>query len=155
LEAPEPETDVTTPEEEKAAVEQPPVSRPKTLSDVKHLMAEDNDVNALVLGKIIKKWGIQYHRVSNGKLAVEAVQDGEYDCILMDIQMPVMNGFDATEKIKELSDVPVLALSAADKVEVMDRIEKTGFDGYVAKPIDASELLRKIKEVLKIANQSV
>lgn len=130
-------------------------SRPKSLSEVKLLMAEDNDVNALVLGKIIKKWGIQYHRVSNGKLAVEAIEDGEYDCVLMDIQMPVMNGFEATEKIKAMSNVPVLALSAADKIEVMDRIDKTGFDGYVAKPIDASELLRKIKEVLKIANQSV
>lgn len=141
-------------DEEKEAPEMPAKSRPKTLSEVRLLMAEDNDVNALVLGKIIKKWGIQYHRVSNGKLAVEAVQDGEYDCILMDIQMPVMNGFEATEKIKEISNVPVLALSAADKIEVMDRIEKTGFDGYVAKPIDASELLRKIKDVLKIANQS-
>lgn len=136
---------------------EPPVvfSKPKSLSEIKLLMAEDNDVNALVLGKIIKKWGIQYHRVNNGKLAVEAIEDGDYDCILMDIQMPVMNGFDATEKIKEISNVPILALSAADKIEVMDRIDKTGFDGYVAKPIDASELLRKIKEVLKIENQSV
>lgn len=160
---------VPAPEVEEAQTEQPQVKeaqvakepakphvkKPKSLAEVKLLMAEDNDVNALVLGKIIKKWGIQYHRVSNGKLAVEAVQDGEYDCILMDIQMPVMNGFDATEKIKEISDVPVLALSAADKVEVMERIEKAGFDGYVAKPIDASELLRKIKEVLKISSQSV
>jgi PAS domain S-box-containing protein len=139
------------------SIPEPPVvfSKPKSLSEIKLLMAEDNDVNALVLGKIIKKWGIQYHRVNNGKLAVEAIEDGDYDCILMDIQMPVMNGFDATEKIKEISNVPILALSAADKIEVMDRIDKTGFDGYVAKPIDASELLRKIKEVLKIENQSV
>jgi CheY-like chemotaxis protein len=129
--------------------------KPKSLSEIKLLMAEDNDVNALVLGKIIKKWGIQYHRVNNGKLALEAIEDGDYDCILMDIQMPVMNGFEATEKIKEISNVPILALSAADKIEVMDRIDKTGFDGYVAKPIDAAELLRKIKEVLKIENQSV
>jgi PAS domain S-box-containing protein len=131
-----------------------PPQGPKSLSEVRLLMAEDNDVNALVLGKIIKKWGIQYHRVNNGKLAVEAVKDGEYDCILMDIQMPVMNGFEATEKIKQISKVPILALSAADKIEVMDKIEKTGFDGYVAKPIDASELLRKIKDVLKIPSQS-
>lgn len=136
---------------------EPPVlfAKPKSLSEIKLLMAEDNDVNALVLGKIIKKWGIQYHRVNNGKLALEAIEDGDYDCILMDIQMPVMNGFEATEKIKEISNVPILALSAADKIEVMDRIDKTGFDGYVAKPIDAAELLRKIKEVLKIENQSV
>ncbi|RPA66542.1 PAS domain S-box protein [Cyclobacteriaceae bacterium YHN15] len=150
------EQKIEKPESVISKVEPPVVfSKPKSLSEIKLLMAEDNDVNALVLGKIIKKWGIQYHRVNNGKLAVEAIEDGDYDCILMDIQMPVMNGFDATEKIKEISNVPILALSAADKIEVMDRIDKTGFDGYVAKPIDASELLRKIKEVLKIENQSV
>jgi PAS domain S-box-containing protein len=150
------EKEVVNQEPEPSKPETPVVfSKPKSLSEIKLLMAEDNDVNALVLGKIIKKWGIQYHRVNNGKLAVEAIEDGDYDCILMDIQMPVMNGFEATEKIKEISNVPILALSAADKIEVMDRIDKTGFDGYVAKPIDASELLRKIKEVLKIENQSV
>ncbi|TVP46115.1 MAG: response regulator [Mongoliibacter sp.] len=127
---------------------------PASLSEVRLLMVEDNDVNALVLGKIIKKWGIQYERVNNGKLAVEAMQQGEFDCVLMDIQMPVMNGFEATEKIKEFSAVPILALSAADKVEVMDKIDQVGFTGFVAKPIDASELLRKIKEVLNIISQS-
>ncbi|MBW3466516.1 PAS domain-containing hybrid sensor histidine kinase/response regulator [Arthrospiribacter ruber] len=127
---------------------------PSTLNEVKLLMVEDNDVNALVLGKIIKKWGIQFERVSNGKLAVEAMQQGEFDCILMDIQMPVMNGFEATEKIKEFSNVPILALSAADKVEVMEKIDQTGFAGFVAKPIDAAELLKRIKEVLHILSQS-
>ncbi|PRY88489.1 PAS domain-containing hybrid sensor histidine kinase/response regulator [Mongoliibacter ruber] len=127
---------------------------PSALSEVRLLMVEDNDVNALVLGKIIKKWGIQYERVNNGKLAVEAMEQGEFNCVLMDIQMPVMNGFEATEKIREFSTVPILALSAADKVEVMDKIEQTGFAGYVAKPIDAAELLKKIKEVLNIVNQS-
>jgi PAS domain S-box-containing protein len=118
------------------------------LAEVKLLMAEDNDVNALVLGKIIKKWGIQYDRVTNGKEAVEAVRKGNYDCVLMDIQMPVMNGFDATEQIKMFSSIPVIALSAAAKIDVMDRMEKSSFSGYVAKPIDASELLKTIKEVL-------
>ncbi len=128
--------------------------KPKSLNEVNLLMAEDNDVNALVLGKIIKKWGINYHRVNNGKLAVEAAEKGTYDVILMDIQMPVMNGFEATEKIKEFTNVPVIALSAADKIEVMDRIDVVGFDGYVAKPIDAAELLKKIKELLGIPTQA-
>lgn len=127
---------------------------PSALTEVRLLMVEDNDVNALVLGKIIKKWGIQYERVNNGKLAVEVMEQGEFDCVLMDIQMPVMNGFEATEKIKEFSNVPILALSAADKIEVMDKIDQTGFAGFVAKPIDAAELLRKIKEVLNIVNHS-
>lgn len=119
-------------------------------SSLKILMAEDNDVNALVLGKIIKKWGFQYDRVINGKEAYESVKEGGFDVVLMDIQMPVMNGFEATEKIKSVSDVPVIALTAAAKLEVIEDITKSGFDGFVSKPIDATELLKKIKEVLMI-----
>lgn len=115
---------------------------------IKLLMAEDNDVNALVLGKIIKKWGIDYDRVNNGKEAVDAVKNQKYDCVLMDIQMPVMDGFEATKLIKSISNVPVLALSAAAKQDLIEKIDQSGFTGYVSKPIDASELLKKIKEAL-------
>ncbi|MCR9013981.1 PAS domain S-box protein [Aquiflexum gelatinilyticum] len=120
-------------------------------SKIKLLMAEDNDVNALVLGKIIKKWGIDYDRVNNGQEAVDAVKNEKYDCVLMDIQMPVMDGFEATKIIKTISNIPVLALSAAAKQDLIEKIDQSGFTGYVSKPIDASELLKKIKEVL---NQS-
>lgn len=112
------------------------------------LMAEDNDVNALVLGKIIKKWGFNYERVLNGQEAVEAVKSKDYDCVLMDIQMPVMDGFDATTAIKSFSAIPVIALTAAAKLEIMEKIDHCGFDGFVAKPIDAAELLKKIQEVV-------
>jgi PAS domain S-box-containing protein len=113
------------------------------------LMAEDNEVNALVLGKIIKKWGYTFDRVNNGKEAVDAAHSGRYDCILMDIQMPVMDGFEATIEIKKFSDTPVIALTAAAKLEIMERIDECQFEGFVAKPIDAAELLKKIKEVIK------
>lgn len=112
------------------------------------LMAEDNEVNALVLGKIIKKWGFTYERVHDGKEAVEAARLGKYDCILMDIQMPVMDGFEATIEIKKFSDTPIIALTAAAKLEIMERIDACEFEGFVAKPIDAAELLKKIKEVI-------
>jgi len=141
-------------EESEVVLRQQASRKPVELTDVNLLMAEDNDVNALVLGKILKKWGVRYKRVSNGKEAIEALKEEEFDCVLMDIQMPVMNGFEATEKIKEFSCVPVIALSAADKVEFLDKIEKIGFEGYVSKPIDASELQKKIKEVLMLS-QSV
>lgn len=117
------------------------------------LMAEDNDVNALVLGKIIKKWGFDFHRVVNGEEAVEAVKNQSFDCILMDIQMPVMDGFDATKEIKKFSQTPVIALTAAAKLEILERIDECGFDGFVAKPIDAAELLKKIREVVSENSQ--
>lgn len=116
------------------------------------LMAEDNEVNALVLGKIIKKWGYTFERAHNGQEAVEAAQKGGFNCILMDIQMPVMDGFDATLAIKKFSQTPVIALTAAAKLEIMERIDECGFEGFVAKPIDAAELLKKIKEVITEAN---
>ncbi len=116
------------------------------------LMAEDNDVNALVLGKIIKKWGFDFHRVVNGEEAVQAVKNQKFDCILMDIQMPVMDGFEATMEIKKISQTPVIALTAAAKLEILERIDECGFDGFVAKPIDAAELLKKIREVVSDNN---
>lgn len=112
------------------------------------LMAEDNDVNALVLGKIIKKWGYTFKRVNNGREAVDAAREATYDCILMDIQMPEMDGFEATLAIKAFSQTPIIALTAAAKLEIMERIDECGFDGFVAKPIDAAELHKKIKEVV-------
>jgi PAS domain S-box-containing protein len=119
------------------------------------LMAEDNDVNALVLGKIIKKWGYTFDRAINGLEAIEAVKTNVYDCILMDIQMPEMDGFEATKEIKKFSERPVIALTAAAKLEIMEKIAECGFDGFVAKPIDAAELLKRIKEVIKEKNQSI
>lgn len=118
------------------------------------LMAEDNDVNALVLGKIINKWGFTYERVLNGFEAVNAVKKTNFDCILMDIQMPEMDGFDATLAIKKISEAPVIALTAAAKLEIKERIEECDFDGFVAKPIDASELQKIIQEVIYERNQS-
>ena len=118
------------------------------------LMAEDNDVNALVLGKIINKWGFTYERVYNGVEAVNSVKKTNFDCILMDIQMPEMDGFDATLEIKKISEAPVIALTAAAKLEIMDRLAECEFDGFVAKPIDASELQKIIQEVVFEKNQS-
>jgi len=114
------------------------------------LVAEDNEVNALVLGKIIKRWGFEFDRVSNGLEAVDAVGKKAYDVVLMDIQMPVMNGFLATETIKSISSVPVIALTAASKNEIQDQIKENKFDGYVSKPIDADILLRQMQKVINI-----
>lgn len=120
----------------------------KPVQNLHLLMAEDNEVNALVLGKIISKWGFTYDRVVNGKEAVEALNKGHYDCVLMDIQMPVMNGFEATLEIKKISSIPVIALTAAAKLEIIEKIEECDFDGFVSKPINASELLNCIQEVI-------
>jgi len=118
------------------------------------LLAEDNEVNVLVLGRIIRKWGYTYQRVSNGREALDAARKSSFDCILMDIQMPEMDGYEATILIKEFSKVPVIALTASSKMELTDRIKFNGFDGFVTKPIDAGELLKTIQTVVSRSNQS-
>jgi CheY-like chemotaxis protein len=138
--------------DQEVQVEKPVTGSTQDFSKLHLLMAEDNDVNALVLGKIIKKWGYTFDRVGDGAQAVEILKDHQYDCILMDIQMPVMDGFEATQEIKKNIDTPVIALTAAAKLEIMEKIEECGFDGFVAKPIDAAELLKKIKEVISEKN---
>ncbi len=138
--------------EQELAVIQEVKSKSISFDTLHLLMAEDNDVNSLVLGKIIKKWGFTYDRVLNGLEAVEAVKNNSYDCILMDIQMPEMDGFEATTEIKKFSDIPVIALTAAAKLEIMEKIDEIGFEGFVAKPIDAAELLKRIKEVITEKN---
>lgn len=119
----------------------------RPLEGLHFLMAEDNEVNSLVLGKIIKKWGYTFNRVRNGREAVEAARKENYDCILMDIQMPEMDGFEATMEIKKFSETPIIALTAAAKLEIGERIDECEFEGFVSKPIDAHELLKKVKEV--------
>ncbi|MFN3998390.1 ATP-binding protein [Algoriphagus sp.] len=139
-------------EEEKQKIPMKVDNQTPSFNGLHLLMAEDNDVNALVLGKIIKKWGYTYERVHNGQEAVEAARIGKFDCILMDIQMPVMDGFEATIEIKKFSGTPIIALTAAAKLEIMERIDECKFEGFVAKPIDAAELLKRIKEVIKESN---
>ncbi|MDN3670279.1 ATP-binding protein [Echinicola jeungdonensis] len=116
--------------------------------NVQVLFAEDNDVNALVVGKIMKRWGYDCDRVNNGQEAVEAVDKKKYDLILMDIQMPVMDGFTASEIIKKKQDIPIIALTAASKAEVLNKIEKSGMERFLSKPIDAVELHQNIKELV-------
>ncbi len=115
---------------------------------VKVLFAEDNDVNALVVSKIMKRWGYECDRVNNGLEAVEAVDKKKYDLILMDIQMPIMDGFTASEIIKKKQNIPIIALTAASKAEVLDKIEKSGMERFLSKPIDAVELHQNINELV-------
>lgn len=95
---------------------------------------------------------LQVELVANGQLAVEKIQTGQYDMILMDLQMPVLDGLSATKAIRALesrvSDVPIFALTA----DVMTRADKTleamGLDGYLTKPIDWESLSRVISRVV-------
>jgi CheY-like chemotaxis protein len=118
------------------------------------LIAEDNIVNQKVAYFMLEKQGHQVTGVRDGKEAVEAMEKGIFDVILMDVQMPNMNGFEATAAIRKKekkSDrhTPIIAMTAhamkGDKETCID----AGMDDYVPKPLKADELLSKIEDAVQ------
>ena len=114
----------------------------------KILIAEDNDSNFVLMSYILKKH-YQFERAKNGQEAVEMVDKGQYDIVLMDIKMPIMNGLEATKAIKEKHpDLRILALTAnafdSDRQLAMD----AGCDDFLSKPVSSEECLETIKRYI-------
>ncbi len=116
------------------------------------LLAEDNEVNAKIASKILSKLGIETTTVPNGELALHEIIDSTFDLVLMDINMPVMDGITATEKIRELSfpknQVPILALTANAMMEDKERCMKAGMNGFISKPIKLERLIQELDTIL-------
>ncbi len=107
----------------------------------KVLVAEDNDVNQLLMKEYLRQYSVDFTIVSNGREALEALEKDTYSLILMDINMPVMGGIEATDIIKEKGiATPVVALTANAVAGDQERFLEHGFDGYLAKPIVIKEL---------------
>jgi signal transduction histidine kinase/AmiR/NasT family two-component response regulator len=112
------------------------------------LVVDDNPINQIVIQALLKKDGHEVVLVSDGAQAVEAVQAGDFDLVLMDMQMPVMNGVDATLTIRRLAgsvhDIPIVALTANAMIEDVQRCHDAGMNGHLAKPIDRESLRRAL-----------
>ncbi|KAA0875288.1 ATP-binding protein [Nitrincola tapanii] len=115
------------------------------------LLVEDNPVNQILMRGILKKTGINLIIANHGAEAVQAVEQESIDCVLMDIQMPVMNGFEATVEIRKAHpDLPIFALSA-DQVEGQrQRARECGFNGWLDKPIDVVKLYNTLSRTLQV-----
>ncbi len=112
------------------------------------LVAEDEEYNMMYLLELFSSTNIHVLEASNGQVAIEIVQKhNEIDLVLMDIKMPVLNGYEAMNAIKKLRpNIPIIALSAfAMKSEKQAAINE-GFDSYITKPINKKLLFEKIKE---------
>ena len=121
----------------------------QSLKGGKVLLAEDNRVNVMVAKKFLKKWDLEVDVAVNGKEAVQKVQENDYHLVLMDLQMPEMDGFEATLHIRKLDDpcksqVPIVALTASALLQVRDQVYAAKMNDYVSKPFNPSELYRKI-----------
>ncbi|MCL6259815.1 response regulator [Aquiflexum sp. TKW24L] len=119
---------------------------------VRVLVAEDVMLNQLLIKTLLDGFGFESVIAINGKQAIEKLEEGTFDIILMDLQMPVMDGFEATKHIRKVlySNIPIIALTA--DVTTMDRSKcaVSGMDDYLAKPIDEKALLKKIKKLTDI-----
>jgi signal transduction histidine kinase len=111
------------------------------------LVVEDNKVNVLVLSRFLKKWHINFEVAFNGVEALEKYKPNKFNAILMDMQMPVMNGFDATKKLREEGcKIPIIALSASATSVDIANAKEAGVDDYLLKPFDPLILYKIIKK---------
>ena len=125
------------------------------LKGMRILLAEDNDLNAEIAGTILKECELEVERVEDGELCLQRLKERPkryYDAILMDIQMPNMDGYETTKAIRKLDDsrarIPVIAMTANAFDEDRMRAFEAGMDAHVAKPVDVNILMNTLKGVL-------
>ncbi len=120
------------------------------LKHLKILVAEDNSINRLVLITFLKKWKINYVEVSNGKIALEKYEEEEFDLILMDLEMPIMDGYTAVELLrKKHCNIPIIAFTAALYDGMEADLKTRGFNDYLHKPFNPKDLFNKIAKYQK------
>jgi hypothetical protein len=117
------------------------------------LVAEDNQVNQMLMESLLGKLGHRYDLVEDGAEAVTAVEKGSYDLVLMDVQMPSVDGVEATQRIRALAgaaaETPIIALTANTMAGDRERYLAAGMNAYVSKPIDIDELAAAIESVIE------
>ncbi|MEJ7778258.1 MAG: PAS domain S-box protein [Daejeonella sp.] len=117
------------------------------------LVVDDNEMNRILANKVLVKWGVKVDFAENGQIAVDKVQQSEYDLILMDLHMPVMDGMEASRAIRNLggsfTTLPIVALTASIFAHELETITESGMDGYVMKPFIPNDLYNKIRSLLK------
>jgi PAS domain S-box-containing protein len=127
-----------------AALEDEEPLEARALQGLRVLVAEDNAVNVFVLSQFLRRWGVDFDVVGNGRLAVERAQEHRYDAVLMDLQMPQMDGYEATRLLRNhaivrLRRLPIIALSASSLLGLEER-QEAGFTDFVGKPFMPREL---------------
>ncbi|MDX2002131.1 MAG: PAS domain S-box protein [Chitinophagales bacterium] len=119
------------------------------LHGIKILLVDDNKINQKVASKFLSKWNTIVELADSGQEALEKLKNNSFDIILMDIQMPEMNGYEATQAIRKLADkeksnIPVIALTAAALSEEKEAAFQSGMNDYVSKPFAPAELYSKL-----------
>ena len=121
------------------------------------LLAEDNELNQEIAAAVLEEAGFTTEIAENGQIAVDMLeksQPGYYRLVLMDVQMPVMDGYEATRAIRalenrKLASIPILAMTANAFEEDRQAALRSGMNGHIAKPIDVKNLIKTLSSVLE------
>jgi CheY-like chemotaxis protein len=113
------------------------------------LVAEDNKINFFVANKFLTGWGVIVTHAENGQIAIDKIKEQEFDLILMDLHMPVMDGVEASKILRsstdpKISSIPIVALTAAIMSESHDKIDELNINDYVLKPFKPHDLFSRI-----------
>jgi CheY-like chemotaxis protein len=121
------------------------------IKNIKVLVVEDIALNQLLMKTLLDDFGFERDIANNGKIAIEKLEAKSYDIILMDLQMPEMNGFEATEYIRNKmnSNIPIIALTADVTTVDLAKCKAVGMNDYIAKPVDERLLYSKIMSLVK------
>jgi CheY-like chemotaxis protein len=122
------------------------------------LLVEDNEINQQVAREILEGAGLNVTLANDGQEAVNAVKESNYDAVLMDVQMPVMDGYTATREIrkdKHFKDLPIIAMTAHAMAGDEDRSLQAGMNGHVTKPIDPDQLFSTLQKWIKPSEKRV
>jgi len=119
------------------------------LIDSNVLIVDDNKINQLVTKKILDQLGMKSKTVSSGKEAIEIVKKETFDCILMDLHMPGLDGYETTNLIREFNnEIPIIALTAASTEEVKNKLVDCNMNGYVMKPFITSDFVEALHKAI-------
>lgn len=129
------------------------------LEGIKILAAEDNPMNQILIKKILNKWNLEYDIASNGKIAIEKLSQTDYDIILMDMHMPEMDGYEATEFIRKKMNtpkslIPIIAVTANALVGEEEKCLAAGMNDYISKPLNKKKLYQKMLKLIAKNNVS-
>jgi CheY-like chemotaxis protein len=142
------------------AVRTAPSAPQQLFAGVHVLLADDNLVNPKVATRVLQRWGVQVVCVGNGREALNALRGGDFDLVLMDCQMPEMDGYEATRQLRQSPGVyknpliPVIALTAHTLDTDRDKCIAAGMNEYLSKPIDTQRLQQVIARALTVATAS-
>jgi len=126
----------------------------KSLSKINVLLVEDNDINRLYVANVLKKWNCKFQIAENGLIATEKVKKESYDIVLMDVQMPVMDGIEATKIIRKIpgskGKTPIIALTANVIKGDDEKYKAIGMDDYLSKPFQPQDLFSLLLKHTKV-----